>query len=78
MLYKYIFIIVRIRETIETFLLKCVDVLKIHKNNDHFNGCISVYSERNTILRQKKRFATSLDPKGQGKVTRVFSYSVKI
>lgn len=62
----------------EIFLLKCVDVLRIHKNNYHFNGYISVYGEGNTILRQKKCFATSLDPKGQGKVTRVFSYSVKI
>lgn len=43
-----------------------------------FNGCIPVYSRGNTILRQEKHFATSLDPKGQGKVTRVFSYSVKI
>lgn len=43
-----------------------------------FNGCISVYGRGNTVLRQEKHFATSLDPKGQGKVTRVFSYSVKI
>lgn len=50
----------------------------MHRSNDHFNGCISVYGEGNTIVRQKKHFATSLDPKGQGKVTRVFSYSVKI
>lgn len=62
----------------DVFLLKCMNVLKMDKNNDHFNGHISVYGEGSTILREKKHFATSLDPKGQGKVTRVFSYSVKI
>lgn len=55
-----------------------MNVLQISRSNEHFNGCISLYGKRNTILRQKKHFATSLDPKGQGKVTRVFSYSVKI